>query len=214
MGRSLLKIFAQGTAVGLFLLSGCAGTASRTELPPAQFVAAGEAPGPDYIIGPLDNLNVFVWRNPELTTTVRVRPDGRITVPLIEDLGATGQTPTQLAKTIEEKLRTYIQNPIVSVIVSDFKGPFAQQVRVVGEASKPAAIAYQANMTLLDVMIAVGGLTEYAAGNRARLVRFDPKAGKQQEYRVKIDRLLKDGDISSNVKIEPGDVIIIPESFF
>jgi polysaccharide biosynthesis/export protein len=214
VNRMISKAIGAVVMAGLAFLGGCSSTGGSSDLPPAQFVAAGETPGPDYIIGPLDNLSIFVWRNPELSTTVRVRPDGRITVPLIEDLGATGQTPTQLAKAIEEKLRTYIQNPIVSVIVSDFKGPFAQQVRVVGEAAKPAAIPYQANMTLLDVMIAVGGLTDYAAGNRARLVRFDPQAGKQTEYKLKIDRLLKDGDVRSNVKIEPGDVIIIPESFF
>jgi polysaccharide biosynthesis/export protein len=187
---------------------------SANKLPAAQFVAASEGPSADYLIGPLDQLQIFVWRNPELSTNVRVRPDGRITVPLIDDLAATGQTPTQLAKAIEDKLKTYIQNPIVSIIVSDFQGPFAQQVRVVGEASNPAAIPYRSNMTLLDVMISVGGLTEYAAGNRARLIRYDAQAGQQKEYSVKIDRLLKDGDIKANVRIEPGDVIIIPESFF
>jgi polysaccharide biosynthesis/export protein len=187
---------------------------AANKLPAAQSVAANEGPSADYLIGPLDQLNIFVWRNPELSTNVRVRPDGRITVPLIDDLAATGQTPTQLAKAIEDKLKTYIQNPIVSVIVSEFQGPFAQQVRIVGEATNPAAIPYRSNMTLLDAMISVGGLTEYAAGNRARLIRFDPATGQQREYSVKIDRLLKDGDIKANVRIEPGDVIIIPESFF
>lgn len=187
---------------------------SGNKLPAANSVAANEGPSADYLIGPLDQLNIFVWRNPELSTNVRVRPDGRITVPLIDDLAATGQTPTQLAKAIEDKLKTYIQNPIVSVIVSEFQGPFAQQVRVVGEATNPAAIPYRSNMTLLDVMISVGGLTQYAAGNRARLIRYDAQAGQQKEYSVKIDRLLKDGDIKANVRIEPGDVIIIPESFF
>jgi polysaccharide biosynthesis/export protein len=139
---------------------------SANKLPAAQFVAASEGPSADYLIGPLDQLQIFVWRNPELSTNVRVRPDGRITVPLIDDLAATGQTPTQLAKAIEDKLKTYIQNPIVSIIVSDFQGPFAQQVRVVGEASNPAAIPYRSNMTLLDVMISVGGLTEYAMTRR------------------------------------------------
>ncbi len=214
MTRFTSKSSIGAALAALIALSGCSSNKSAGELPAANFVAAGEAPGPDYVIGPLDNLSVFVWRNPELSTTVRVRPDGRITFPLIDDLAATGQTPTQLAKAIEEKLRTYIQNPIVSVIVSDFRGPFAQQVRIVGEASKPSAIPYQANMTLLDVMIAVGGLTDYAAGNRARLIRFDPATGKQQEYKIKIDKLLKDGDVSSNVAIKPGDTIIIPESFF
>jgi polysaccharide biosynthesis/export protein len=214
VSRFTTKSTISAAIVALLSISGCSRNNATNTLPPSNFVAAGEAPGPDYVIGPLDNLSVFVWRNPELSTTVRVRPDGRVTFPLIDDLPATGQTPTQLAKAIEEKLRTYIQNPIVSVIVSDFRGPFAQQVRVVGEAAKPAAIPYQANMTLLDVMIAVGGLTDFAAGNRARLIRFDPATGSQKEYKIKIDRLLKDGDVKSNVAIRPGDTIIIPESFF
>ncbi|QCI80492.1 polysaccharide export protein [Hankyongella ginsenosidimutans] len=166
------------------------------------------------MIGPLDALNIFVWRNPELSTGVTVRPDGRITVPLIQDMAATGKTPTQLAKDIEGELAKYIQNPIVSVIVTGFQGPFAQQVRVVGEATNPAAIPYRANMTLLDVMISVGGLTEFAAGDRARLVRFDRSTGAQKEFRVRLESLLKDGKTSANVRIEPGDVIIVPESFF
>jgi polysaccharide biosynthesis/export protein len=204
-------------SLGAMVLLGACSTfqgQSANSLPTAQFVSANEGPSADYVIGPLDQINIFVWRNPELSTNVRVRPDGRITVPLIEDLAATGQTPTQLSKSIEEKLKTYIQNPIVSVIVTDFQGPFAQQVRVVGEATTPSAIPYRSNMTLLDVMISVGGLTDFAAGNRARLIRYDPKVGEQKEYAVKIDRLLKDGDIKANVRIEPGDVIIIPESFF
>lgn len=195
-------------------LTACGGGGAVEKLPAAQFVSAAEGPGQDYLIGPLDQLQIFVWRNPELTTTVSVRPDGRITLPLIEDLPTTGRTPTQLANEIEAKLSEYIQNPIVSVIVNNFNGPFAQQVRVVGQATKPAAIPYRANMTLLDVMIAVGGLNEYAAGNRARLIRFDKATGKQTEYRLKIESLLEDGKTSANVRIEPGDVIIIPESFF
>ncbi len=189
--------------------------AAKTErLPPSPVVLAEEGPGPDYIIGPLDQLRLFVWRNPELSTTVTVRPDGRITVPLIEDLAATGQTSSQLAKTIESKLSVYIQNPIVSVIVGSFGGPFAQQIRIVGAATRPAALSYRSNMTLLDAIIAVGGLTEFAAGNKARLVRIDKETGKQREYRLKISSLIKGGKISANVKLEPGDVIIIPESFF
>lgn len=198
------------------VLSGCASTSSGglSQLPAAPFVAPQEGPGPEYIIGPLDELNIFVWRNPELSTPVTVRPDGRITVPLIDDLPATGQTPSQLARAIEEKLKAFIQNPIVSVVVSGFQGPFSQQVRVVGEASQPQTIPYRSNMTLLDVMIAVGGTTEFASGDRARLIRFDAASGQQREYAIKIDRLIKDGDTRANVRIEPGDVIIIPESFF
>jgi len=195
------------------VLSGCAGGADG-ELPAAQFVPVEEGPGANYVIGPLDQLQIFVWRNPELTTNVSVRPDGRITVPLIEDLAATGKTPTQLADDIEKQLATYIQNPLVSVIVSNFNGPLAQQIRVVGEATKPAAIPYRANMTLLDAMISVGGLTEFAAGDRATLIRFDRASGQQREYRVRLESLLEDGRTSANVRLEPGDVIIIPESFF
>ncbi|MGE0667632.1 MAG: XrtA/PEP-CTERM system exopolysaccharide export protein [Sphingomonadales bacterium] len=192
--------------------SACGGTHER--LPPAEFVSPAEGPGPDYIIGPLDTVNVFVWRNQEVTTTVTVRPDGRISVPLIEDMPATGKTPTKLARDIEEALSKYIRNPIVTIIVSGFTGPFAQQVRVVGEATQPQAIPYRANMTLLDVMISVGGLTEYAAGNRSTLVRYNTANQKQEEYTVRISDLIRDGDVSANVKINPGDGIIIPESLF
>ncbi|MFN3231951.1 MAG: XrtA/PEP-CTERM system exopolysaccharide export protein [Alphaproteobacteria bacterium] len=196
--------------VSVAVLGACAET--HQELPSAAFVSPAEGPGPDYLIGPLDTINVFVWRNQEVTTTVTVRPDGRISVPLIEDLPATGKTPTQLARDIEEKLSVYIRNPIVTVIVSGFVGPFAQQVRVVGEAVEPQSVPYRANMTLLDVMISVGGLTEFAAGNRTALVRHE--AGTQREYTVRVSDLIRYGDTSANVTIYPGDVIIIPESFF
>jgi len=181
-------------------------------LPSANFVPEVEGPGPDYVVGPLDNITIFVWRNPELSTSVTVRPDGRFSVPLIDDMVATGRTPTQLSRDIEDRLSQYIQSPIVTVIVNGFVGPFAQQVRVVGEAARPQAIPFRANMTLLDVMIAVGGLTNFAAGNRATLVRSE--AGRQDEYGLRISDLLKDGDARANVSIMPGDVIIIPESFF
>ncbi|HKJ74140.1 MAG TPA: XrtA/PEP-CTERM system exopolysaccharide export protein [Alphaproteobacteria bacterium] len=197
--------------VGLatLLLTACAGHGG---LPSAQFVSPKEGPGPDYIIGPMDQLQIFVWRNPEVSTTVTVRPDGRISVPLINDMAATGKTSTQLAHDLEKALKKYIQDPLVTVMVNQFTGPFAQQVRVVGEAQQPQAIPYRANMTLLDVMIQVGGLTEYAAGNRATLVRM--VNGKQKQYHVHISDLIKDGDVRANVEVLPGDVIIIPESFF
>jgi polysaccharide biosynthesis/export protein len=195
-------------------LSACASNSGLPSLPPAQFQTADEGPGADYVVGPLDALSIFVWRNPELSTSVTVRPDGRFTTPLIEDMVATGKTPSQLADEIEKKLTTYIQDPIVSVIVNNFNGPLSQQVRVVGEAARPSAIPYRSNMTLLDVMIAVGGLTEYAAGNGARLVRFDKESGTQREYGLRIESLLKSGDTKANVAVQPGDVIIIPESFF
>lgn len=164
---------------------------------------------PDYIIGPRDSLQIFVWRNPELTTGVTVRPDGRVTVPLIEDLQAAGNTPTQLARIIEKQLEQFVQSPVVSVIMNDFVGPFDQQIRVVGEAANPQAIAYSEHMTALDVMIAVGGLTEFAAGNRAVLVRQG-----QGSYRVRLDDLIREGDVSANVPVMPGDILIVPQSWF
>lgn len=184
------------------------------ELPPASFVGAHEGPGEEYVIGPLDQLTIFVWRNPELGAKVQVRPDGRITTPLISDLPAVGRTPAQLSDDISTALSKYIKDPLVSVIVENFSGTYSQQVRIVGATEKPASLPYRANMTLLDAMIAVGGLNEFASGNNARLIRADRKTGKQVEYKLKIARLLKKGDASANVKLEPGDVIIIPESMF
>lgn len=167
-----------------------------------------EAPA-SYIIGPRDSLQIFVWRNPELTTSVTVRPDGKVTVPLIEDLQAAGKTPTLLAREIEKQLEQFVQSPVVSVIMNGFVGPFDQQIRVVGEAANPQAIPYSEKMTALDVMIAVGGLTEFAAGNRAVLVRQG-----QGSYRVRLDDLIKDGDVSANVPVMPGDILIVPQSWF
>jgi len=194
-------------------LNGCA-TGGGGQLPPAAFVATQEQPGEEYVIGPLDQLNIFVWRNPELSAKVQVRPDGRITTPLITDMPAVGKTPKMLADDLKIQLGEFIKDPLVSVIVDNFSGTFSQQIRIVGATEKPASIPYRANMTLLDAMIAVGGLSEYAAGNRARLVRFDRTLGQQKEYSLRIGKLLKDGDSKANVRLEPGDVIIIPESAF
>ncbi len=199
--RTLLAV-----AVGLGL-SACAG---GEDLPPA---AVGEiGPAPFYRIGPGDSLRIFVWGNPGLSDTVPVRPDGRVSIPLLEDLEVTNKTPTELAREIEQKLAVYVQDPLVTVIVTGFVGPFTEQVRVVGAAAEPQAILYRANLTTLDVMIEVGGLTEFAAGNRATLIRAEE--GQQKQYRVRLDDLVKDGDISANVELQPGDVLIIPESFF
>ncbi|WHO37610.1 polysaccharide export protein [Sphingobium sp. AP49] len=203
-----------GASLPAVALSGCASTSPGPQLPPASFVSTQEGPGEEYIIGPLDNLTIFVWRNPELGAKVQVRPDGRITTPLISDMPAVGKTPKMLADDIKLALSQYIENPLVSVIVDNFSGTFSQQVRIVGATEKPASIPYRANMTLLDAMISVGGLSEYAAGNRARLVRFDKDTGKQKEYQVRIGDLLKKGDTKANVMLAPGDVIIIPESMF
>ena len=199
-------------ATSALMLNGCVSGGGRSELPPARFVASQEQPGEEYIIGPLDQLNIFVWRNPELSAKVQVRPDGRITTPLISDMPAVGKTPAMLADDMKIALGEYIKDPIVSVIVENFSGTFSQQIRIVGATEKPASIPYRANMTLLDAMISVGGLSEYAAGNRAKLVRYDRNTGKQVEYGIKLSSLLKNGDSSANVRLEPGDVIIIPES--
>ncbi|NIJ16720.1 XrtA/PEP-CTERM system exopolysaccharide export protein [Sphingobium vermicomposti] len=203
-----------GAAIPAVALSACASGGGGPQLPPASFVSQEEGPGEQYVIGPLDDLTVFVWRNPELGAKVQVRPDGRITTPLVTDMAAVGKTPKQLAEDMKVALTKYIENPLVSVIVNNFSGTFSQQVRIVGATEKPASIPYRANMTLLDAMISVGGLSEYAAGNRARLVRFNKDAGKQQEFNVRIGDLLKRGDSKANVMLAPGDVIIIPESMF
>ncbi|WP_439951206.1 XrtA/PEP-CTERM system exopolysaccharide export protein [Sphingomonas azotifigens] len=196
------------------LLSACGAPHARPELPAAGFVGAKQAPSDEYVIGPLDQLSIFVWRNPELTTKVQVRPDGRITTPLINDMPAVGKTPAMLADDLKLALSEFIKDPIVSVIVENFSGTFAQQIRVVGATEKPASLPYRANMSILDAMIAVGGLNEFAAGNRARLVRYDPQTGQQREYKLRLSDLLKSGDTSANVRLEPGDVIIIPQSMF
>jgi polysaccharide export outer membrane protein len=167
------------------------------------------------VIGPLDELTIHVWRNPELSADkVQVRPDGRLTIPLVRDIAAAGKTPAQLEALIKTQLSQYIQNPIVSVIVNQFNSTFDQQVKIVGSTEQPLALAYRANMTVLDAMIAVGGLGEFAAGNRAKLIRTDQVTGKQQEYRLRLNDLLKKGDSSANVLLKPGDTIIIPESTF
>jgi len=214
MRRRALTRFGTGLAL-VVLVAGCSHTPrSNVQLPTASYAAKNETLPTNYVIGPLDSLQIFVWRNPDLTTTVTVRPDGRITTPLIADLPAAGKTPAQLAIDIKAKLAEYIENPNVQVIVQSFGGPFSQQVRVLGEATKPAAVPYRANMTLLDLMISVGGLTQYAAGNRATLVRTDRATGRQTQFALKIGKLIKDGDAKYNVNIQPGDVIIIPQSLF
>ncbi len=204
-----------GTSLVAMVMTGCGGgTGGGPQLPSASFVTGQEGPGEEYIIGPLDELRIFVWRNPELGGTVQVRPDGRITTPLITDMPAVGKTPTMLAQDIRLQLSRYINDPIVSVIVNEFSGTFSQQVRVIGATERPASIPFRANMTLLDAMISVGGLGEYAAGNRARLIRYNRANGSQQEYAVRINDLIRRGDTSANVRLQPGDVIIIPESAF
>lgn len=193
--------------VMLMVISGCA----SVEKPSLTAAEQTTNETPFYIIGPSDSVNIFVWGNPELGTSVTVRPDGRITTPLIEDVQASGKTPTELARDMEQRLAKYIKSPVVTVTVAGFSGRFSEQIRVVGAATEPKSLPYRENMTLLDVMIAVGGLNEFAAGDRATLVRTE--ADGQREYRVKIDRLIRDGDISENVEMLPGDILIIPEAW-
>lgn len=195
-----------------FFAIGAAACSGFSTLPTAQIVDTKDATTTEYRIGSDDSLQIFVWRNPELSQSVAVRPDGRITIPLIEDLPATGKTPTELARDIEKKLATYIQDPIVTVIMRGFVGPFQDRVRIVGEAARPQALPYRSSMTLLDVMIQVGGITDFAAGNRATVTRVVD--GKQKTYRLLLDDLLRDGNTTANVKIEPGDLIVIPEAWF
>ena len=186
------------------LLGGCA-----TKHPPAPQDAGGG--DYSYRIGPLDTVNVIVWRNPELSLVVPVRPDGKITTPLVDDLPAIGKTPTELERDIEKALTKYIRDPVVTVVVTNFVGPTNEQIRVTGEATKPQILAYRKNMTLLDVMIAVGGLTDFADGNAATIYRV-AEGGKL--YGVRLRDLVKRGDISANVEMRPGDILIIPQSWF
>ncbi|MEL6111931.1 MAG: XrtA/PEP-CTERM system exopolysaccharide export protein [Pseudomonadota bacterium] len=203
----------KGIALALcaIALSACETLKSSDKLPNAPTAAETTASrSPDYLIGPNDELEIFVWRAPELSTEVTVRPDGRISTPLVEDMVAAGKSPSLLAGDLERVLREYVKSPQVTVIVSEFSGDFKQQVRVIGEAQQPIALPYQSGMTILDVMVAVGGLTEFAAGNRATLYRTDGQDRKA--YRLKLDDLLRKGRIGANVPVLPGDVILIPES--
>ncbi|ACL73470.1 polysaccharide export protein [Thioalkalivibrio sulfidiphilus HL-EbGr7] len=196
-----------GLVLVVMLLGACA---AGPDVPLSEAPAAQAEPR--YTIGPGDQLNVFVWGNPDLTVTVPVRPDGRITTPLVEDVQASGKTPTELARDIEQSLAHYVQNPIVTVTVTNFVGTSTEQIRVIGQAVQPRSIPYRVGMTVLDVIIEVGGLTEFAAGNRATIIRGP--TGAQQAFRVRLSDLVTRGDISANVPMQPGDVLIIPESWF
>jgi polysaccharide export outer membrane protein len=192
------------------VLSAAAITGCTTNpYPPAPQIAAS----PDYLykIGPGDSVNINVWRNPEISASVPVRPDGKLTAPLIEDLPAMGKDPTTLARDVEKALSKYIRDPVVTVIVGGFIGPYPEQIRVLGEASKPQALPYKQGMTLLDLMIAVGGLTDFADGNNASIMRTS-EGGKQ--YSVRLKDLVRRGDISANVDVKPGDILLIPQSWF
>lgn len=204
-----VKLMARPVAHILTLLCALVIAGCASSLPPPPSAAATNA---EYRIGAGDQLQVFVWQNPQLSTTVPVRPDGKISLPLISDLQAAGKTPTQLSGDIAAQLKKYVNDPLVTVIVSSFVGTYAQQVRVVGEAARPQSLPYRQNMSVLDAIIAVGGLTQYAAGDRATLVRTVD--GHEKSYRLHLDELIKDGDMSANVPLQPGDVIIIPQTYF
>ena len=186
------------------ILGGCA---ARYPAAPASAMTSDYK----YVIGPGDTVNIVVWRNPELSLSVPVRPDGKITTPLVEDLDAMGKDPSSLARDIEKALEKFIRDPVVTVIVTAFVGPYTEQIRVIGEAAKPQVLAYKQKMTVLDVMIAVGGLTDFADGNRAKILR--PSDGNAQ-YSVRLRDLVRRGDVSANVEMKPGDVLIIPQNWF
>jgi polysaccharide biosynthesis/export protein len=182
--------------------------ASGAAVQAAQAIPAGS----DYLIGPGDAIQIFVWHNADLSATVPVRPDGKVSIPLVEDIPCAGKTPTQLARDVEERLKKYVQDPTVTIIVSNFIGLPSQQIRIVGEATTPKAVHYRENMSVLDAMIEVGGLNTFAAGNQAKLVRL--VNGQQVTTVVRLRSLLEDGDLTANVPLQPGDIIIIPQSFF
>jgi polysaccharide export outer membrane protein len=196
--------------VTAFGLSGCAFWLEKAPVGPrAPEVYSGAS---DYQIGPGDSLQVFVWRSAELSVTVPVRPDGRFSMPLLQEVAAAGKTPAQVADEVKRGLSAYVRDPIVTVIVLTAQGAGQGKVSVIGEASAPKSVPYRAGLTLLDVMIEVGGLTEFANGNDARLVRVSN--GKPKEFRIRVADLIKDGDTTANIELVPGDVIRIPERWF
>jgi polysaccharide biosynthesis/export protein len=203
-----LKTIRRYAITGLLLLTACGGgTASVSNINNVE-----QATGDKYVIGAGDGLQVFVWGYDELSTTVQVRPDGNISTPLVEDLQAAGRTPTELARAVEVALQEYVRSPTVTIIVQQFVGEYDRQIRVVGQATEPMSLNYRAGMTLLDVMIEVGGLSEFASGNKAKIVRKEN--GREVVINVRIKDLLNKGDMSQNMKMQPGDVLIIPESVF
>ncbi|MFT4172913.1 MAG: polysaccharide export protein [Rhodocyclaceae bacterium] len=209
MSFASLKRSIRGFAMGLAVLAGMALAACAPTYPAAP--ATASSPDYNYVIGPGDQVSIAVWRNPELSTSVPVRPDGKITTPLVEDLPAMGKDASTLARDIEKALSKYIREPVVTVIVTGFVGPYSEQVRVVGEAAKPQILPYRQKMSLLDVMIAVGGITDFADGNRATILRTSEG---NKQYSVRLKDLLRNGDVSANVEVKPGDVLVIPQSWF
>ena len=197
-----------GLALWVGLISACAAFGSGT-YPPAPVAAA--TTGYDYVVGAGDMLNIIVWRNPELSLSVPVRPDGKVSTPLVDELVAQGKTSVEIARDVEKALSKLVRDPVVTIIVTSFVGPYSEQIRVVGEAAKPQSLPYKQNMTVLDVMIAVGGLTDFADGNGASITRA---AEGDKRYSVRLKDLIKRGDISANVEMRPGDILIIPQGWF
>lgn len=204
----LMRTSARCVAV-LALVLGAAGCATQNANPPAPTLAS--SPDYNYIVGPGDSLNINVWRNPELSSSVPVRPDGKVSTPLVDELVAQGKTPTQIARDVEAALAKFVRDPVVTVIVTNFVGPYSEQIRVVGEATKPQFLPYKQKMTVMDVMIAVGGLTDFADGNKATIIRASDS---NKRYSVRLKDLVKRGDISANVEMLPGDILIIPQGWF
>ena len=198
--------------IGISLI-GLLGACSSTPRPTSDALNAPVSSRlSEYLIGAGDQLNVFVWRNKEISITIPVRPDGRISTPLVEDMIAVGKTPTRLARDIEKRISKYIRNPQVTVIVTNFVGSLKQQIRVIGQATRPQSLPYRKQLTLLDVMIQVGGLTDFAAGNSAKIIR--KINGANTEIPARLNDLIKSGDIGANLVMHPGDILIIPESWF
>ncbi len=191
------------------LASGLIGCANKPALPPAPPSAAVQ--DYSYIIGAGDALNIIVWRNPELSMAVPVRPDGKVAAPLVDEIVAQGKTSTELARDVEKQLSKYVRDPVVTVLVTGFVGPYTEQIRVIGEAARPQFLSYKKGMSLLDVMIAVGGLTDFAAGNNASILRMGDG---NKQYSVRLKDLVKRGDVSANVEMRPGDILVIPQSLF
>lgn len=206
----MIRFFNRQTSMTKWLLVAIAMTLGACASPPS---APTNAATPDYSykIGPGDTLNIVVWRNPELSMSVPVRPDGKISSPLIDDLQAMGKDSTSLARDIEKEIAKFIRDPVVTVIVTGFVGPYSEQIRVIGQAAKPQTLPYKQKMTILDVMIAVGGITDFADGNRATILRTSEN---NAQYRVRLKDLVRNGDFSANVEMKPGDILIIPQSWF
>ena len=205
---SIAKNAVRWVALGLMtaLVAACAGYGAY---PPAPMAAAST--DYNYVVGAGDTLNIIVWRNPELSLSVPVRPDGKVSTPLVDELVAQGKTSVEIARDVEKALAKLVRDPVVTIIVTSFVGPYSEQIRVVGEAARPQALPYKQKMTVLDVMIAVGGLTDFADGNAASITRASEG---NKRYSVRLKDLIKRGDISANVEMKPGDVLIIPQGWF